>query len=88
MVTILDCFTPHDSRAQIVHHEKDRDAAFADNPLKKPSERFSARSWSSARRGKRVSPPRYLQGGPEGDSRRRIRSPEGAGDWDRFRSVE
>jgi hypothetical protein len=33
-VTILDCFTP---RARIGDHEKDRDPASADNPLKKPS---------------------------------------------------
>jgi hypothetical protein len=39
MATILDCFTPHDSRAQVVQHQKDRDPAFADNPLKKPSDR-------------------------------------------------
>jgi hypothetical protein len=37
MVTILDCFTPHDSCAPTVHHEEDRDPAFADYPLKKPS---------------------------------------------------
>jgi hypothetical protein len=87
--TILDYLTPHDSRAQIGHHERDRDAAFADDPLKKPLERvgrFSVRSCSSGRGHQRVSSPQYLQAGPEGDSRRRIRSPEGAGDWDRFRS--
>jgi len=40
--TIPDCFTPHDSRAQIGHHEKDRDAAFANNPLKEALERLRA----------------------------------------------